>query len=124
MDLGAILAICAVTIAGVGFVYQQFAVLSHIKERLASLETKVELFWSAIESKIVTMLKSPTHLRKDELLDKLLNHSISMEEAIELSRIMSEETYGKRDGAKEIASCLMTGRLQQLIIDLEKKKGK
>lgn len=122
MELSTGLAIGAVALACLNFAYLQFAVIAGVKERLSSVETKVELFWGAIESKVVDMLKSPTNQRKDGLLDKLRDHTINMDEAMELSRILDDEVYGRKDSVKELASCLALGRLQQLICDLAKGK--
>jgi len=91
--------------------------------RIATLETKVDLFWNAIEGRVIGMLKSPTHLEKDVLLDQLLHREIKLDGAQRLRTILTEELKNKKriDNGKRLAYALALGRLEQVIYDLRGK---
>jgi hypothetical protein len=111
------LPVLAIIIAVAGLLYQHFGMITGIKERLIALETKVDLFWTAIESRVIEMLKSPNHLEKDELLDKLLHKEITLQEAQTLRTILNEELTHREemDNGMRLAYALMIGRLEQII---------
>lgn len=115
--------IVAILIAISGFIFQQFGVISGIKERLSSLETKMDLFWKGIENKVVEMLKSyPTFLEKDVLLDKMTRKELNQEEAERLRTILTGEMdKNNNDDARKIAYVLVIGRLEQIILDIKDK---
>ena len=108
----------------VGLTYQRFGVITGIVERLAKVETKVDLFWSAIEGRVTEILKSPTHLEKDELLDKLVSKEINLQGAQRLRTILNEELKNRKriDNGKRLAYALMLGRLEQVIFDFGGKR--
>lgn len=107
-----------------GFLYQYFGVQNRLNERLVRVETKVDLFWTAIEGKVVEMLKSPAHLEKDELLDQLAHKEILLPGAQRLRTILSEELNNRKriDNGKRLAYALMIGRLEQVIYEFGGKE--
>lgn len=117
-----IIAIVVASTAIVGLLYQQFGVLGDIKERLTSVETKMELFWTAIQSKTIDMLKSPTNLVKDGLLDKLRNGDCTRDDCHTLYDMLIAEMKAKKpsDG-KMLAYCIVLGRINQRLFDLENR---
>ena len=100
----------------------------HIKvlERLACLETRMEMYWGSIDGKLVYMLKSyPTNLEKDILLDRQLRSVLTLSEAERLRTIIScefelEKTKKPEEKATGfmMAYILELGRLEQIIFDL------
>lgn len=57
--------------------------------RLAKQEIKMDLFWAGVQDSVKNMLKHPTLLRKDELLDRY--PSLECPELVELRDILMEE---------------------------------
>ena len=118
-----IISMSAVAVAVFGLLLQYFAVLSKIKERLTALETKVGLFWKGIEGQVVEMLKSPTNLRKDELLDLLREERLTLDGARELKEIIEAELKRKAvDGGTALACAFLFGRLDQIIFEHGRRK--
>ncbi len=87
-----------------------------LEGRLVRLETKIDLFWTAIEQNIPRLLKQPTHLLRDRLLDKMSKGDLSREEAKELMEDLKNDTEAS-DGTKVLALTLVLARLQQLVDD-------
>jgi hypothetical protein len=121
-----LLPVLAIIISVIGLLYQHFALIGGIKERLVRVETRVELFWNAIEGRVIEMLKSPTHLEKDELLDQLLHKEIRLPGAQRLRTILLEELNNRKriDNGKKLAYALMIGRLEQVIYEFGGKHKK
>lgn len=108
-------------VAIIGLLFQYFAVISGIKERLTEIETKVELFWKALEGRVVDMLKSPNLPYQDVLLEKLRAGGLSEEEAEDLKEILLKEMLSKEeDAGKQLAYVLIIGRLDGIIFELRK----
>ena len=112
------LSITAISLTVIGLLFQHFAVLSKIKERLTALETKMDLFWKAIEGNIVKMLKTfPTNINKDILLDKLSQKELDIMEAEKLRTILIGEMETTKTNNK-LAYVLVIARLEQLLWDI------
>jgi len=110
------------TVAGLAF--QHFSVLSKIKERLTSLETKTDLFWKIIEGNVVKLLKTyPTNIDKDILLDKLSNGELVITEAERLRTVLSNELENTKKNNK-LAYILVVARLEILLTEIKNKKPK
>ena len=92
--------------------------------RMTKLETKVELFWNVVETNVGQLLKSPTHLEKDKLLDKLAHKELNIEEAETLRSILTDEMQlaGRQNGL--IAYALIIGRLEGIIYELRAEENK
>jgi len=54
--------------------------IGHVQERLSLVEMKMGVFWRLVEENLSGMLKKPTHLEMDTLLDRLKTHTITLEE--------------------------------------------
>ncbi len=52
-----------------------------VKERVGLVEMKIGIFWRLVEENLGTLLKKPTHVEMDGLLDKLKAHTLTLEEA-------------------------------------------
>jgi len=83
-------------------------------ERLKALEVKMELFWNAVQGSVIRMLKHPTAPRRDELLDKLTDKSITINELEELKDLLKCDVSKKRDS---LAAAIVVARIDQLLYD-------
>ena len=119
MDTNVGISLAAIIIAVLGLSWQYFQVIGGIKERMARLETKMEVFWKVIEKNVAAILKAPTHVDFDALLDKMVAGSLTLEEAYKLQDALNSNPHS--DKTKMLASALMLGRVSQIIIDLEYK---
>jgi ribosome biogenesis SPOUT family RNA methylase Rps3 len=112
------LSIFAICLTIIGLLFQHFAVLSGIKERITALETKMELFWKAIETNVSQLLKSyPTNIDKDILLDKLSNRELTLEDAQALRTVLIGEMECTKTNNK-LAYILIIARVEQTIKEL------
>lgn len=84
-------------------------------ERLKALEVKMELFWQAVQTSVISMLKHPTAKRKDELLDKLGDQSITVKELPELKELLKCDVVSKKKDA--LAAALVIARIDMLLYD-------
>jgi hypothetical protein len=84
---------------------KEFAVQN---DRIKELEVKGNVFWKALENKLADMLKSPTHLDKDILLDKFKDGELTEEETKVLRTMLTEE-FNKE---KSLALALFISRLE------------
>ena len=90
--------------------------------RLAKLEVKMELFWNAVGDVIKNMIKQPTHFRKDELMDKLLDKrdtNISNAELVELKSILHSELPELKiqKSGQSLAYALALAYIDQILYD-------
>ncbi len=121
--MGDIIALVVAGIALIGLLVQHFTIISGIKERLSSQETKMELFWGAMQAKTIEMLHSPTNHIKDALLEKLQAGTYSRDDACDLKTLLQDEMTGKAvTGGVALAYCLMIGRLEQICFDFDRGK--
>ncbi len=64
-----------------------FLVVSALDKRVQAVETKMELFWGAMGAQAAAMLHSPHSPELDDLLEKVMNHTITPVEARELREL-------------------------------------
>lgn len=108
---------------------KQESCVTGIKESLARLEakmfgqeTKMSLFWGAIESNFGKLLKSfPTAIDKDILITKMIERRLNLEEANMLKEIFINELEIKQvqDKNEVITYTWLIAALDQRIYDLE-----
>jgi len=110
------LPVIAIVLSIAGFLFQQFGIIGTIRERLATLETKMEIFWAGIGDQVKEMLKQPIHLRKDELLDKFPD--LDDNELRELRNIIvCEREEVRRENPKADRALLLS--MMKASIDME-----
>jgi len=111
------------TITGVtsGIVALILGWVIHIERRLSKLDALYQIFWKIIEEKVVDVLKSPTHIQKDILLDKFKNRTIELDEMEELKNILDHEQHLKKNTNNKLGYIMVMARLEQLILSRRKK---
>lgn len=62
--------------------------VSNLTQRQVANETKMELFWGALQGKVIDMLKHPTEQNLDDLMDKLDVKTITLKEMEELKALL------------------------------------
>jgi len=113
MDINSILPIVSIILTVFGFSYQHFRVIGDLKERIAKVETKTDLFWKVVETHITDIVKSTVNYRKDDLLDGMKCGQLNSEEMVELRSILEEEFHTKKD-QYNLQRVLLIARLDQL----------
>ena len=115
MDLGLIIVIA---IALIGYVVQYFCIIVRMDKRLVKVELQSGLFWTMVEKNMTDILKQPTHLGKDELLDHMRDGGLTLEEAHELKAILEEEKKDPRRyrGNRQMAYIMILARLEMVIL--------
>ena len=89
-----------------------FGFINKLTERITKVEVKNDLFWKALENKLADMLKSPTHLNKDILLEKFKLGLLNQEEMVVLSTILTEEY----NVCKSLPLAMLISRLESEIM--------
>jgi hypothetical protein len=94
-----------------GFVNRVNAKFSKSDERLAKLEVANEVFWKVLDPHLASIIHSPTHKRRDELVDKLLDNSISYAELKELDCLL-KIAVDEEKGDKKFVYLLLVIRVE------------
>uniref|UniRef100_A0A6M3LFC5 Uncharacterized protein n=1 Tax=viral metagenome TaxID=1070528 RepID=A0A6M3LFC5_9ZZZZ len=84
-----------------------FAFVSKTNGRLTRLESRVDVFWKVLEPHLANIIHSPTHPRRDKLVDKLVNKSLTDGEDVELKQLLRECLDDCRQDQKLAASLLL-----------------
>jgi hypothetical protein len=114
---------CGVLFKDVGVLVKDVNDKSNAQDtRISRLETKMELFWNAVGDVIKNMIKQPTHFRKDELMDKLLDKrdsNISNMELVELKTILHSELPELKiqKSSQSLAYALALAYIDQILYD-------
>jgi hypothetical protein len=92
------------------------------ESRISRLEVKMELFWNSVGDVVKNLIKQPTHLRKDELMDKLLDKrdtNISNIELVELKTILYSELpeLKLQKSSQSLAYALALAYIDQILYD-------
>jgi hypothetical protein len=106
----------------VGLLGLYFGPITKMKEDIAAIKVKVDLYWKGIEDLVIERLKSyPSNIDKDVLLDKFKQREINLSEALTLRTILKEELRLNGDPAKEFAYVLALPLLETHIDELKRR---
>jgi hypothetical protein len=89
--------------------------ISAICQRITLLEANDKLYWAAISPHLGTIIHSPDHKLRDELVDKLLLNTLTTIEAKELEIMLEQNIVENHDAGKKLASALLLARTKMLI---------
>ena len=92
-----------------------FGFVKDIIQRLTKLEANDKLYWTAISPHLATIIHSPTHKERDELVDKLVAGVITREEASKLRCLLEMNIQENTEGGKKLASALLLARTQMIL---------
>jgi len=109
ISISVVLSIVSIIVT-IGTIY--FGFINKLTERITKVEVKNDLFWKALENKLADMLKSPTHLNKDILLEKFKLGLLNQEEMVVLSTILTEEY----NVSKSLPLAMLISRLESEIM--------
>jgi hypothetical protein len=110
-------------VAGAAEATQTAENLTKLQERVSLVEMKIGMFWRMVEENMSGLLKRPTHLTMDALLDKLKRHTITLDECYQLRRQL-EAAYLAPDAempetSNRLIAILVKGAVEALILELE-----
>lgn len=91
-------------------------------ERISLLEMKMGIFWKLVEENLSGFLKKPTHRTMDQLLDRLKDHTLTLEQAYALRRQLEVTYFGEDSTPKtdnRLVAILVMGAVEALIHELE-----
>ncbi len=95
-----------------------------IRERLAKLETKTDLFWGMVESNVPKMLVHPHSPRRDELLNKMGRTEFTTNEYKELIQELENDIDQEPKELRLAVILLLTNLKYKLSDKLAKEKKK
>lgn len=85
--------------------------MATLADRLARLETKVDLFWQGVAVKLAGLLHSPhpEHARRDYLIESFMDGSITVVELAELVEALEliKNDHGADTGAQVAAAVVL-----------------
>lgn len=99
-----------------------FAFVVKTNSRLVKLETGYEVFWKVLEPHLANIIHSPIHVRRDELVEKMVTGKLSREEGYELLPMLKECFNNCNTPDQKIAAALLLARLSVIANIKEKKK--
>jgi len=80
------------------------------------LKAKQDIFWKIIEPHLAGIIHSPTHPRRDELVQKLVEKRIELYELRELIPLLEYEANNSV-AEKKLSAVFLLARTQMLLID-------
>ncbi len=106
-----------------GFIQKQADRAVALENRLTKIEMKTDLFWETVRHAVLPLMKSPTHIEKDTLVDKLYRREITIPEAERLRAILADEMelLGRDNGV--IGYVLSIGLVQRTLYDLREQQN-
>jgi hypothetical protein len=103
---------------GIGILVEHFHFQAGLQERISKMETKIDLFWGALEDKLPDMLMKGNPISKDSELFKMLEcklngnlSAVGRERLIELLEL--EIKKKEHTAGEEVAMLLMALSLKQ-----------
>jgi hypothetical protein len=92
--------------------------LDEIKRDLGTIKGQSEIFWRVIEPHLAQIIHSPTHKRRDELVDKLVEDKINLTEAQELTQHLELAIQENHVEGKKLAAALLLVRTKNKINEI------
>lgn len=105
----------AAGISLLGLAISYFGFIMQITNRLTAVETRNEVFWKVLEPHMAAIIHSPMHKNRDDLVDRLINKTITLEQAEELICLLEENIKENHNEGKQLASALLLARTKGLI---------
>lgn len=91
-----------------------FRMLQALSDRLTRVETKMEPFWSMIETQLPMMIKGKSG-RRDVLLVKMAHKALSVPETWELIDLLYDDINAEVDIGKKLATMLVITSLKDKV---------
>lgn len=98
-----------------GFVGKINDKIDKLSERVTKAETNNEIFWKVLEPHMAAIIHSPVHKDRDELVDKLVNNTITIVEADTLTCLLEKNISDNNDSTKKLASAFFLARVKSLV---------
>lgn len=96
---------------------EKFARIAKLETDVAVVQKYNDVFWKVLEPHLAAIIHSPIHVRRDELTDKLVNGTLTVEEAHELQGHL-EEAINDPVEMKRIAAALLLARTCALMLSM------
>lgn len=120
METEILLSLIAIGISILGFLFTYFGWILKLVCRIQALEVKMELFWNRVGEVMRDVIKQPTHLKMDELLDRLAAEGscMSMDDLIDLRAMISQrQREVDRKDLLQLHFALCLARIDQLLYE-------
>ena len=87
-----------------------------LRDDIAKIKAETDIFWKVLEPHLANIIHSPTNRERDLLAAKLVAHTISKEEAVELCLLLEAALISTDwDGDKRLAGMLLLARAQSYV---------
>jgi hypothetical protein len=99
--------------------------LIEIEKNVTELKTRIDIFWKVLEPHLATIIHSPQHVLRDNLIDKMISSNIQLNELKTLINLLREalkEEQFNPDKGKRFAFAFLLARSCELTFMLEKRE--
>lgn len=97
---------------GLSVVYDIQRDVGEMKVAIAGIQTFQDNLWKILDLKFAELLHSPTHHRRDMLVDKLVSGELTIEEAGELAVLLDEAFTEELNPDKKLAAAFLRARVE------------
>jgi hypothetical protein len=91
------------------------AIAKPLGERIQKIETSNDVFWKVLEPHFAQIIHSPEHGLRDKLVDKLLDGTLTYNEAATLLVLLNEDSRVEQQPDKRIGFIFLEARVANLI---------
>ena len=88
--------------------------LGQVQIDIAAMKKQNETFWAIIQPHLASIIHSPEHKRRDELVDKLIANQIDFNELLELMPMLEAEANNGIP-EKRLPAAILSARVQILL---------
>ena len=89
--------------------------IEQVRRDITHLQTQNDIFWTVLQPHLAKTIHSPEHKRRDELVDKLVEGTITDREMMELEPMLCAEANNGVE-YKRFPAALLLARVKQLIL--------
>ena len=94
--------------------------IDDLQKQVSALQAHNDVFWKVLEPHLAAIIHSPTHKRRDLLVDKLVSCEITYEETKELEILLAEAVLENKDESKKLAAALLLARARSILLSAQR----
>ena len=88
---------------------------NNLLSRMTKVETMSDVFWKILDPHMASIIHSPIHMERDELVDRLVHNCLTISESEELIHMLEQNIRENDDNGKKLASAFFLARVKSLI---------
>lgn len=92
-----------------------FGFVTKANERITKIETDNMIFWKVLDPHIAQLIHSPEHKERDFLMDKLVEHTLTLQEASRLHCLLEADIKEVEDRNKLVGMAFALIRVKTML---------